>query len=224
MVPRFRDAISALRVYYGAPKPPVSTDPFELVLNENLAYLVSDEKRLAALDALRRDVGTTPRAILGATMAALVRVCRIGGIYPELRAERLRRSAEIVVAEFDGDLRNVLRLPVAEARKALKRFPAIGEPGADKILLFTGTYPVLAPDSNGLRVLTRLGLAREERSYSATYRLALAAIAPESGKDCRRLVTAHLLLRRHGQELCRRSRPQCERCPLRARCDYYGRR
>jgi endonuclease III len=223
MAPRLRDAISALRTHYGSPKPPVSTDPFELVLHENLAYLASDEKRLAALNALRRNVGTTPRAILVATMAALVRVCRVGGIYAELRAERLRRSAEIVVTEFDGDLRNVLRLPQREARKALKRFPAIGEPGADKILLFTGTYPVLAPDSNGLRVLTRLGLAREESSYAATYRLALTAIAQESGNDCRGLVAAHQLLRRHGQELCRRTQPECERCPLRASCDYYGR-
>jgi endonuclease-3 len=218
---RFRDAIAALRRLYGKPPPPFSTDSFELIVYENIAYLASDEKRAAAFESLRRDVGVTPRAILKASNAQLVRACRVGGIYPERRAERLRRSAEIIVSRFDGDLRTVLRLPYSEARKALQRFPAIGEPGADKILLFCGGHPVVAPESNGLRVLTRLGFVREESSYGATYRAALASIGSEAGRDRRFLIAAHSLLRRHGQELCRRSRPECPMCPLRARCDYY---
>jgi hypothetical protein len=138
MASRFRADIAELRSLYGKPAPPFSTDPFELVVYENIAYLASDEKRGDAFAALRRDVGVTPRAILKAKMAALVGACRVGGIYPERRAERLRRCAEIVVSRFEGDLRSVLRLPYEEARKALQRFPAIGEPGADKILLFSG--------------------------------------------------------------------------------------
>jgi endonuclease III len=219
----FRDTIAALRRLYGKPPPPFSTDPFELIVYENIAYLASDEKRGEAFASLRRDVGVTPRAILKASNTQLARACRIGGIYPERRAERLRRSAEIVVSRFDGDLRSVLRLPQKEARKALQRFPTIGEPGADKILLFCGGHPVVAPESNGLRVLVRLGFVHEESSYGATYRAALASIASEAGRDRRFLIAAHLLLRRHGQELCRRSRPDCPMCPLRARCDYYHR-
>jgi endonuclease III len=34
------------------------------------------------------------------------------------------------------------------------------------------------------------------------------------------LIQAHLLLRRHGQELCRRSEPTCDNCPLAADCEY----
>jgi adenine-specific DNA glycosylase len=36
------------------------------------------------------------------------------------------------------------------------------------------------------------------------------------------LIRAHQLLREHGQELCRRSRPSCERCPLSDVCLYYA--
>jgi hypothetical protein len=36
------------------------------------------------------------------------------------------------------------------------------------------------------------------------------------------LIRAHQLLRRHGQELCRRSRPRCAACPLTAQCAYYA--
>jgi len=223
MPPRFREAVAALRAHYGKPAPPISTDPFALIVYESIAYLVSDEKRDLAFDTLRRDACVTPRAVLKARMAILVEACRIGGIHPERRAERIRLCAEIVISEFDGDLRTVLQLPYKDARKALCRLPGIGEPGADKILLFCGSYPVLAPESNGLRVLTRLGFTEDKPSYAATYRSALAAIEDEAGDDCARLTVAHQLLRRHGRELCRRSQPLCPQCPLRSGCDYAAR-
>ena len=61
-------------------------------------------------------------------------------------------------------------MPLARARRLLRRFPGIGEPGADKVLLFSRTQPVFALDSNGLRTLLRLGYGREVKSYPATYR------------------------------------------------------
>jgi endonuclease III len=120
--------------------------------------------------------------------------------------------------QFGGNLRRVLALDPAQARKALRKFPVIGEPGADKILLFTGTVPSLAPESNGLRGLVRLGFAKEHKNYAATYRAVQTALHSEHGEDCTPLITAHQLLKRHGQELCRRSAPRCEACPLRKSC------
>ena len=34
---------------------------------------------------------------------------------------------------------------------------------------------------------------------------------------------AHVLFRRHGQEICKRSAPRCELCPLRGDCAWYAR-
>jgi endonuclease III len=31
---------------------------------------------------------------------------------------------------------------------------------------------------------------------------------------------AYLLLKKHGQEICKRSKPKCESCPLAAHCAY----
>jgi endonuclease-3 len=120
--------------------------------------------------------------------------------------------------DFGGDLSSVLRLELAKARRALCRFPAIGEPGAEKILLFTRAHPVLALDSSGLRVLVRLGYGVERKSYAATYREVQASAAAELPHDCEALVRAHLLLRLHGKELCRTTRPACDGCPLRDVC------
>jgi endonuclease III len=118
-------------------------------------------------------------------------------------------------------LKNLSNDPLTKARKVLAQFPAIGEPGAEKILLFTHAHPVMALDSNGLRALVRLGFAPEQKSYSATYKVVQEALQKELKPDCSWLISAHQLLKRHGQQLCKRSRPLCRSCPLTDLCAYF---
>jgi len=215
------DLLDRLARHHGEPRAPRGVDPFEMILLESLAYLASDDRREGAFRELKKRVGTRPEEILAAPIRTLQEVAAMGGIIAGERAERLRDIATLAIEEFDGDLRPVLRRPLAKARRALKGFPSIGDPGAEKILLFAGAHPVLALDSNALRVLVRLGYGRERKSYSATYRSAQEAAAKESRAECAWLVRAHQLLRRHGQETCRRSTPECGECPLARDCAYY---
>ena len=212
--------IARLSKFYGPPAPPPVTDPFEQVLWESVAYLADDEKRAAAFSALRKTVGLTPQDILKAKPEKLLAVTRMGGMAPEPRAQRLRQSAEIVQILLCGKLDALLDESLPKAKKTLQRFPGIGEPGAEKILMFAGKYPVFGMESNGLRVLLRLGFSEEQKSYSASYRGVKNAISEQLPQDCKFLVTAHQLLRKHGQELCKRSRPLCNDCPLKDSCHY----
>jgi endonuclease III len=191
-----------------------------MILWENVAYLADDDRRREAFGTLRKRIGTQPGRILSASDEALLEVTR-HGILAEQFARKLRQCAQIALEEFDGDLRPVLKLPFAKAKKALGKFPGVGEPGAEKILLFCQTHPVLALDSNGLRVLLRLGFAQEKKSYRATYRLVQKAVEEGLDTDYSPLIQTHLLLRRHGQELCKRTRPECTKCPLAPDCDFY---
>ena len=211
--------VDKLQQHYGSPALPPSTDPLELIIWENIAYLASDERRAAAFAVLKRDIGTRPEQILAAKHAALAGIGK-AGILPDVSAEKLLVIAKIAYEEFDGDLRAVLKKPLPQAKKALKRFPSIGDPGAEKILLLTRSYPVMALDSNGLRVLCRVGFAEEKKNYSATYRLVQDAIRGQLPKDYDSLIRAHQLLRQHGQELCKRSKPRCAECPLSDGCNY----
>jgi len=215
----FSKLVNTLEQHYGDPAPPPSTDPLELIIWENIAYLASDERRAAAFAALKRDIGTRPQQILAAKHTALAAVGK-SGILPDVSAEKLLTIAKIAYEEFDSDLRAVLKKPLPQAKKALKRFPGIGDPGAEKILLLTRSSPVMALDSNGLRVLCRVGFAEEQKNYSATYRLAQDAIHGQLPRDYDSLIRAHQLLRQHGQELCKRSKPRCTECPLRNECNY----
>jgi endonuclease-3 len=206
------------RLYGPAPAPEV-TSPFELILRENVAYLANDAKRAAAWEALRSRVGTTPKAILAAPRTELTAIAR-AGILASDRVEKIRECARIALEEFDGDLDRALDRAPAKATKALQRFPSIGGPGAEKVLLFSRREKALALDSNGLRVLLRLGYGKEDRSYAASYRSVREATRPQWKDDFDWLIAAHQLLRRHGQELCKASHPRCEACPLRRDCAY----
>ena len=214
--------IQRLSRFYGKPQPPITTDPFELILLENVAYLVSDERRAEAFALLRETVGTKPPQILSAANNALLKVTALGGMQPEKRAARLREIALIAMNEFGGDLSAAFTLPLPKAKKALQKFPSIGEPSAEKFLLFTRSYPVLGLDSNGLRVLLRVGFGEEKKNYSASYRSVQEAIKDELTDDYDWLIDAHLLLRQHGKELCKTNRPLCEECPVKKSCAYYA--
>jgi endonuclease III len=212
--------LRALRAFYGKPEPPAVTDPFEQILLENVAYLAKDAARTEAFAELEKRTGLKPARILAAPRATLHEIAS-RGITPAATVEKLLEIAAIAQDEFGGDLSGVLAGPPAEVRKALKKFPSIGDPGAERILLFSGSLPVLALDSNGLRVLLRLGFGREDKSYAKSYRSAQAAAEVGLPRKVAVLVEAHQLLRRHGQELCKTNHPRCESCPVRAQCVYF---
>lgn len=215
------EIIDLLASVYGEPLPPPARTLLELVLLENVAYLVDDDGRRRAFEALQARVGTEPAQILAASDEALASVAA-RGILPEHQAGKLKTIARLAAEEFGGGLETLRQQPLERAKKALMRFPSIGEPGAEKILLLGHSHPVLGLESNGVRVLTRLGLVPEAKGYAATYRRVQALVAPYAARGIDWLIRAHQLLRQHGQELCRRTRPQCDRCPLAPECAFYA--
>ena len=223
--PDLKKIVARLAAHYGKPKPPITTDPFELILLENVAYLVSDERRKEVFNLLRKHAGTKPHQILAAAPEELLRATSLGGMNPQQRVTRLREIALIAMDEFGGDLNQALTLPLPKAKQALRKFPSVGEPTAEKILMLTRSYPVLGLDSNGLRVLLRLGFGEEKKkNYSATYRSVQENIKNQLKGDYDWLIRAHMLVRQHGKELCKTSAPMCEKCPLRKSCAYFQER
>lgn len=212
-----QDVVGILAEYYRPPAVP--SDPFELILWGNIGYLVDDERRRALFDEFAAAIGLDPIAILAASDEALLAIARKGGMRPGERVRRWREIAAIVVEACGGDLRGTLEaLPLPRARALLRRFPAIGDPGADRILLLSGLAPRPALESNGVRTLARLGFSRELATWPAAYRDATQALGARGLADAAWLARASLLLREHGKALCRRGEPICIACPLEAGC------
>lgn len=218
---RLEQILRRLEKFYGKQRPVGPTDAYEMVLYRNSGYPQSDERCTKGFEALKKEIGLQPEKILGTPDKKLAEVMRAGGMVPELRARRLKEIALIVKRDFGGDVRTALQQPLPEARKALKKFPTISDAGAEKILLFTNTAAVAALPSNCIHVPLRLGFGTGRKNWAASYREAQEAVRAELPENCGAHLRAYLLLKRHGEVLCKTTRPKCDECPVSDECRYY---
>lgn len=167
---RVAAVLDRLESFYGRQEPGWPVEPYEFLFWWHCGYPASDLTCGKGWEALKRTVGTEPPRILAAPQAKLAAAVKAGGMVPELRAMRLKQIAQRMMHEFGGDLRAGLCGPAGEVRKALKKFPGIADPGADRILLFGQLQPVAAVPSNCPQVLVRIELGLERENYGVNYR------------------------------------------------------
>jgi endonuclease-3 len=219
---RVPEILKRLESFYGTQEPTWPTDPYLFLVWWHCGYPASDAACTKGWESLNREIGVEPEHLLAADPANLASALRPGGMVPELRAMRLKEIAVRVKDEFCGDLRAGLVGPIAQVRKILKKFPNIADPGADRILLFAGLAPVAAVPSNCPHVLVRIQRGQERENYGVTYREAQKGIEEEVPQKFDPLIRAYLLLKRHGQELCKRTKPKCEQCPISSSCAFFA--
>ena len=216
------EILRQLESLYGKQEPCWPTDPYDFLVWWHCRYPASDTSCAKGWEKLNREVGVEPRQLLTAGAARLARVLKAGGMVPELRAMRLMEIAARIQDEYGGDLPAGLAGPLSKVRQALKRFPNIADPGADRILLFGGIAPVPAVPSNCPHVLVRIQRGQERENYGVTYREAQEAIEAEIPKNFDARTRAYLLVKRHGQTVCKRSNPECEHCPISSSCAFFA--
>ena len=87
--------------------------------------------------------------------------------------------------------------------------------------MYCGKAAGLPLESNGLRVLVRIGYGNPQaKNYGAMYKSAQESVAAELPKGADELTRAHLLLRTHGRTLCKDANPQCFECPVAKHCAF----
>ena len=217
------DLLDRLEKAYGKQEPCWPVDPYEFIVWWHCGYPASDAACTKGWDKLKSEVGISPQNLLAATPRELASALKPGGMVPELRALRLKEVAMRVQDKLGGDLRAALIGPLSEARKTLKRFPGIADPGSDRILLFAGITPIAAVPSNCTQVLARILYGLEQENYGVNYRKTQQAIAAEVRETFDARMRAYLLLKRHGQEVCKRTNPKCGECPINSNCAYFAR-
>jgi endonuclease III len=216
------ELLDKLEKFYGTQEPCWPEDPYEFIVWWHCGYPASDASCTKGWEKLNREVGIEPRNLLEGSAGKLASALKSGGMVPELRALRLKEIARRVKDELGGDLRAALAGPLSEARKTLKKFPSIAEPGADRILLFSGIAPIAAIPSNCPQVLVRVLRGQERENYGVNYREAQQVIAADVPETFDARTRAYLLLKRHGQEICKHTRPKCEKCPVNSNCTFFA--
>lgn len=222
---RFGRILDTLESFHGAQTAQWPTDPYQFLVWWHCGYPPSEERCSRGWESLNEEIGTSPEKLLQTPSSKLTRALKAGGIVPELRAGRLKEIAQTIQERFGGDLLSALsRLPVAQVRATLKKFPGIGDPGADRIILFGGIAPVPAVPSSCPQVLVRIESGEPRETYNANFRVAREIVQSEVADTFVARTRAYLLVQQHGQQICKRSSPKCESCPIAGSCAYFQNR
>jgi endonuclease III len=224
-LPGLSRILDELAAFHGKQELRWPTDPYLFLVWWHCGYPPSEERCSRGWEALSRAVGVAPEQLLATRASRVTAALAAGGLVPELRASRLQAIARRVRDEFGGDLQSALeRLDDRTRRRIVKAFPGIADAGADRILLFAGLAPVAAVPSNCPHVLVRIVSGREPDSYAATYAQAQSILEARVPQTFTALRRAYLLLQQHGRQLCKRTRPRCDDCPLAQSCTYASHR
>jgi endonuclease III len=220
-MPTLAETLDILEQHYGPQQPIFPTEPYDFLIWWHCGYPASDATCSRGWHSLTSTIRPDPKTLLHTSEAELTTLLKPGGMVPELRARRLHEIAHRVLNQCSNDLRAALAaLPLKDARGLLKSFPNIADPGADRILLFARLAPFAAVPSNAPQVAVRIQLGAEHESYATTYREAQSLIDSEVPAHFDARTRAFLLLKHHGQTLCKRTKPKCPTCPLQPTCAY----
>ena len=201
--------LDTLEAFHGRQEPGWPVDPYLFMVWWHCGYPASDAACAKGWAALKTEIGVEPEKLLAADPRKMAAALKAGGMVPEKRAMRLKEIAG--------------KAPMLEkiSRAVLKTFPNIADAGADRILLFAGISPVAAVPSNCPHVLVRIRLGLERENYAVTYKEAQKLISDGVAENLDARKRAYLLLKAHGQKVCKLKNPRCGECPVAAECGYF---
>jgi endonuclease-3 len=178
-------------------------NPFELLVATILSAQSTDRRVNDVTPALFRRYPDAA-ALARAEQAELEADIRTTGFF-RAKTRSLLGMARALVAERGGQ--------VPAEMDALVALPGVGRKTANVVLGHAFGVPGLPVDRHVLRVANRIGLAHGTSAEDVERQL--CAQIPSD-----RWVRASDVLILHGRRICRPT-PLCDRCAVRAHCDYY---
>ena len=185
-----------------------TTDPYSIFVAESLLQKTDAAKVLPVYQTfLERYPDFQSLAI--APLPELADLLQPLGLF--FRAERLSQAAQIVVNDWDNTL--------SRSAKALMKLPGVGKYTARSICAnaFGQHEPIL--DTNVIRILERFfGLVGGRvKSRCPVLWSAAEQVAPDTNTS-----RWNLTLLDFGAKVCTAKHPQCDRCPLQKRCNFWA--
>jgi endonuclease-3 len=212
---RLAAILRRLRAAYGAPPPPRRLAPLDELILTVLSQNTNDTNRDRAYADLRAKYATWDE-VADAPLPAIARAIRRGGLGPT-KSVRLREILRTLRdRRIPLDARAFARMRSGALWDLLVGLKGVGPKTAACVLLFSLGRPFFPVDTHVHRVARRLGLVPDAADAVAAQEILQAAI-PE-----RDVYDLHMLLIRHGRDVCIARRPFCSRCPISALCPRVG--
>ncbi|MCK9517652.1 MAG: hypothetical protein M0R74_01300 [Dehalococcoidia bacterium] len=203
------DAMHSWRGWHWWP----DAEPFEVIAGAILVQNTSWTNVEGALANLRGANALEPAAMDALTDDALEALVRPSGQYRQ-KTRKLRAFLGLVASH--GSLDALLELHPACLRTALLGTWGIGPETADAIIVYAQRKPAFVIDAYTIRVFGRLGLGPASVSYDEWQRFFVDRLPEDRDLWAR----YHALIVLHAKHFCRKTRPHCGDCTLRARCTW----
>lgn len=207
---------TVLNEHFGRPAFVSGADPIDALIATILSANTNDTNSGRAFDQLKAVFGEDWDAVREAPLAAIIDAIRPAGMYNQ-KAPAIVATLERIKADRGGyDLSNLATMPAATALTYLTSLPGVGHKTASIVILFCFNGAAFPVDTHIQRISQRLGISRRRASPDKIKQIWEALLAPET------FYALHINLIRHGRQVCQALTPQCNRCPLQARCDYFN--
>ncbi len=166
----------------------------------NVERAIANLKKARVLSVAALDRLATPE------LAELIRPAG----YFNVKAKRLHNFIRYIMEAYGGDLQALLAQATETLREELLAISGIGPETADSIALYAGGHPVFVVDAYTKRILFRHGWIDEDADYFAMQELFESELPQEV--DLYNDFHAQIVM--VGKNWCKRSKPDCENCPL----------
>lgn len=189
-------------------------EPFEVMVGAILTQSASWKNVEKALANLKTAGALSPLALRHAELSELAALIRPSGYY-NAKARKLKALAQWLEEFCADDLKKLSAASVTSLRQQLLSVYGVGPETADSIILYVANQPVFVIDAYTRRIISRIGIASEDKGYQAYRELFMENLPP----DARLFNEYHALLVRLGKEVCRK-KPLCPGCCLRHICQF----
>jgi len=207
--------LARLRRAYGDPPPPRRLAPLDELILTVLSQNTNDVNRDRAYADLRARFATWDE-VADAPLPAIAKAIRRGGLAPTKSVRIREMLRELRARGMPLDERTFVRMRSRELWDLLVGLKGVGPKTAAIVLLFSLGRPFFPVDTHVHRLTRRLGLVPENSDAVKAQGLLQEAVPPKDVYDF------HVLLIRHGREVCIARRPLCSRCPLATICPRIG--
>jgi endonuclease-3 related protein len=183
--------------------------PFEVMVGAVLTQNTNWVNVSRAIDNLKKENLLSFEKMHGLPIELLAEKIKPAG-YFNLKAKRLKNLLNFISEEYLGSLEDMLSEDTLSLREKILTVKGIGPETADSILLYAGKKPVFVVDTYTHRIFSRHNVIAEEEGYYEIQEYFTLSL-PE---DVELFNEYHALIVRLGKEFCKKSKPQCRRCPL----------
>ena len=210
---RLRRVFQILGKQYGIPKWKRSRPAIDSLILTILSQNTNDKNSTEGFRRLRAafpDWAAVEKAHWR-TVAAAIRTSGLANVKSRRIRKILRRIRE---QHGSHSLEFLKQWNTTTARDYLLAIPGVGPKTAACVLLFAFGKPVFPVDTHIHRVTKRLGLIAPKTTAQQAHEK-LQAITPDQWT-----YPLHMLIIRHGREICHARKPLCKRCPLLPLCPH----